>query len=204
MSTHTILRCLPLLALASVPLAHADEAQSCDEGTIATMAHWAGVKGKLISRDELDGIVAANACKVMPNEPATTIAAVAFDTSFHHRDDRDGDSVQQVVALIEDGKVTAADRSVVEEDARTLFGSYRVDTAPYVLSPTVRAFGVVFHSDANEPSFAEAGAGNELTLWVREGDHLRAVFGTNLDDWVVADNVSAGQVSGMRTASRRT
>ncbi|WP_051156506.1 hypothetical protein [Herbaspirillum huttiense] len=188
----TILRYFSLLALISVLPAYAEEAQPCDQRVIATVAHWAGIKGKLISRDEPGGLLAATACKAMPHAPTTTIVAIAFDTDHPDPGKRDGNKVQQVVAMVEDGKVVAAARSVVEEDAATLFGSYRIDTAPYILSPTIRAFGVLFQSSAIAPSFVDASAENELTLWIRDGDHLRAVFGTNVSGWVAADEVSEG------------
>lgn len=174
---------LSLLALLLAPTAWAGDDQACTDGTLAAVARWAGVKGKLVSWSEDGGLIAAAACKAMPDAPGTTIAAVAFDTK-HEGMGADNGSKLQVIALVEDGKVVAASRSTIEEDALTVVGSYRIDTAPYRLSPDVRAFGVVFSSSAPGPSCADASASDELTLWIREGDRLRAVMGTNLDGWV--------------------
>ncbi|OLL27365.1 multidrug ABC transporter ATPase [Burkholderia sp. SRS-W-2-2016] len=199
---HRLLRFVPFLALVVSPLAHANDDPACDEVTVATIAHWAGVTGKLISRNKPGGVLAATACKAMPNSPGTTIAAVAFDTNFDHADGEDGDHIKQVIALVQGGKVIAANRSFVEEDAATHFGSYRIDTAPYLLSPSVRAFGVVFDSDTVGPSCPDAAAEHELTLWVRKEDDLVPVFGTNLYGWVTVDNLSCGPgIEGARSES---
>jgi hypothetical protein len=195
----TTLRYLLLLALVSVPLAHAEEAEPCGDGTLATLAHWAGVKGKLIGREKPGGVVAAATCKPMPDAPNTIIAAVAFDTS--HRDPSQGNPVHQVIALIEDDKVVAAHRSVVMEDAHTVFGLYRIDTAPYILAPKVRAFGVEIDSGASGPDCPDAMASYDLTLWIREGEQLRPVFGTNRYGWVAADKLSCPGVEGARGES---
>lgn len=186
-----IVRYISLLALAAAPLAHADDDHSCDDSTVAAVARWAGMKGKLVSWDEKDGLIAASACKAMPDAPDTTIAAIAFDLNHEGPGAEDGHKVQ-VVALVEAGKVVAANRSTIEEDALTAVGYYRIDTAPYRLSADVRAFGVVFTSSAPGPSCPDASAGNELTLWIREGEHLRPVFGTNLEGWVSIDGMSCG------------
>ncbi|SFS04387.1 hypothetical protein SAMN05216570_1846 [Dyella sp. OK004] len=186
---------IALLALAIAPLAHADDAQPCDDGTIAAVARWAGIKGKLVSWDEQGGLIAAAACKAMPNAPGTMIAAIAFDTN-HEGPGGDSGSKVQVIALVEAGKVVAADRSVIEEDALTAVGSYRIDTAPYQLSPNVRAFGVVFTSSARGASCPDANAENELTLWIRDGDRLRAVMGTNLDGWTRVEGTACSAGTG--------
>lgn len=186
-----LLGLMSLLGLAVSPLALADDAQPCDNATIAAVAHWAGIKGKLVSWNEHDGLIAAAACKAMPNSPDTTIAAVAFDTNHEGPNPNPGEGhKEQIIALVEAGKVVAANRSTIEEDAGTAVGSYRVDTAPYLLSKDVRAFGVVFHSDARGASCPDANVENELTLWIREGDRLRAVFGANLDGWIDIDQTS--------------
>lgn len=186
------MRLLPLLALLLMPLAHAGDDQTCDQGVIAAVATWAGIKGNLASwADDQDGLIAAASCKAMPNAPATTIAAIAFDTK-HEGPGVDSGSKEQVVALVEAGKVVAADRSTIEEDALTEVGSYRIDTAPYVLAPGVRAFGVVFSSSARGASCPDAWAEHALTLWLRDGSRLRAVMGTNLDGWVSVEGTSCG------------
>jgi len=190
--------------------AHANDAQPCDSETIKTVARWAGVEGKLVSRDDRRDLIAAAACKVMPNAPDTVIVAIAFDTNhegasgYSDANGEESTSKIQVIALVEAGKVVAATRSTIEEDASTAVGSYRIDTARYILSKDVRAFGTVFYSSARGASCPEAAGSEELTLWIREGENLRAIFGTNLYGWILID----GEVCylgdrGARTESAR-
>lgn len=195
MTTH--LRFLPLLALAAAPAVHAADDQACDDATVVAVARWAGIASARIATRDANRLVVTSACKVMPNAPKTTIAAAAFDSlpKSQHPDDS---SKLQVVALVEGGKVVAAERSIVEEDAATEVGpnSYRIDTAPYRLSPDVRAFGVVFTSSARGPSCPDAAASEELTLWIREGNRIRPVFGTNLYGWVGVEGDACGAGTG--------
>ncbi|MCL2162057.1 MAG: multidrug ABC transporter ATPase [Betaproteobacteria bacterium] len=182
---------LPFLAVAFTLPAHADDAQPCDSTTVEAVARWAeaGANGKLVSWNKPDGLVAAAACKAMPNAPGTTVAAIAFDISREKMSGYADGYKLQVIALVEAGKVVAATQSILEEDASTEVGrnSYRIDTARYILSKDVRAFGVVFYSSARGASCPEANSGEELTLWIREGEHLRAIFGANLYGWVLLD-----------------
>ncbi|PRE03450.1 multidrug ABC transporter ATPase [Burkholderia ambifaria] len=190
-------RFVPLLALVLAPAAHATDNQPCDDAAITAVARWAGIASARIATRDADRLVIASACKAMPNAPQTTIAAVAFD-SLPKSENPGGNNKLQVIALVEGGKIVAAARSIVEEDATTEVGpdSYRIDTAPYRLSPDVRAFGVVFLSSARGPSCPDASASEELTLWVREGDRIRPVFGTNLYGWVSVEGDACGPGTG--------
>ncbi|WP_176045119.1 multidrug ABC transporter ATPase [Burkholderia sp. BCC1644] len=194
-------RFVPLLALAAAPAVHAADSQPCGEETVTAVARWAGIASARIATRDADRLVVASSCKIMPNAPATTIAAVAFD-SLPKSKNPDESKKLQVVALVEGGKVVAADRSVIQEDAATEIGenSYRIDTAPYRLSPEVRAFGVVFTSSARGPSCPDADASEELTLWVREGNRIRPVFGTNLYGWVSVEGEACGASLGDATS----
>ncbi|PHP86940.1 multidrug ABC transporter ATPase [Burkholderia sp. AU18528] len=188
-----ILRFASMLTLVASPVVHAADSQSCSDAVVAAVARWAGVASARIATRDADRLVVASSCKAMPNAPETTIAAVAFD-SLPKSKHPDESKKLQVVALVEGGKVVAADRSVVEEDAATEIGenSYRIDTAPYRLSPDVRAFGVVFTSSARGPSCPDANASEELTLWIREGNRIRPVFGTNLYGWISVEGDACG------------
>ncbi|MDN7930389.1 multidrug ABC transporter ATPase [Burkholderia metallica] len=188
-----ILHFAPLLALAIAPAAHAADNQTCDDATVVAVARWAGITNARVAARDTNRLVVASACKVMPNAPETTISAVAFD-SLPKSKNPDESHKLQVIALVEGGKVVAAEKSVVEEDAATEIGenSYRIDTARYQLSPDVRAFGVVFTSSARGPSCPDADASEELTLWVREGNRIRPVFGTNLYGWVSVEGEACG------------
>ncbi|MCA8271206.1 multidrug ABC transporter ATPase [Burkholderia sp. AU30280] len=191
--TTRILRFVPLLALVAAPAVHATDNQPCGDDTVTAVARWAGIASARIATRDADRLVVAAACKVMPNAPDTTIAAVAFD-SLPQGKNPDDSTKLQVVALVEGGKVVAAEKSVVQEDAATEIGenSYQIDTAPYRLSPDVRAFGVVFTSSARGPSCPDADASEELTLWVREGNRIRPVFGTNRYGWVSVEGDACG------------
>jgi hypothetical protein len=171
-----ILRLLAaLVVFVTLPNAYAEQERTCSDDVIATVARWAEISGDPAER------VSAATCKVMPNAPQTTIAVVAFDIPSKKLwpDQR---AWLQAITLIENGKVVAGNRSTIEEDGLTAVGgySYRIDTARYQLSPAVRAFGVVFSSDVVWPGAAQAYAGGELTLWIRDKDRLQPVFGTNL------------------------
>lgn len=192
-----ILRFAPLLALAAVSSVQAAGSQPCGDDTVTAIARWAGIASARIATRDADRLVVASACKAMPNAPGTTIAAVAFDSLRKSKNPDESDKLQ-VVALVEGGKVVAAERSMVQEDATTEIGasSYRIDTAPYRLSPDVRAFGVVFTSSARGPSCPDAAASEELTLWVREGNRIRPVFGTNLYGWVSSEGTACGPATG--------
>ncbi|KML46711.1 multidrug ABC transporter ATPase [Burkholderia cepacia] len=200
-----IRRFVPLLALAAAPAVHATDSQPCSDDTVTAIARWAGIVSARIATRDADRLVVASACKVMPNAPDTTIAAVAFDSLPKSKNPDDSDKLQ-IVALVEGGKVVAAERSVVQEDALTEVGenSYRIDTAPYRLSPDVRAFGVVFSSSARGPSCPDAAASEELTLWVREGNRIRPVFGTNLYGWVSSEGTACGTGDARSESARMT
>ncbi|MDE1556622.1 MULTISPECIES: multidrug ABC transporter ATPase [Comamonas] len=172
-----------LAAAAASPSAWADDEQACAPSTIAAVARWAGVSGPLVPWETPGGLIAAAACKPLPDAPETTIAAIAFDTLQEGPTQGDGSKLQ-VVALVEHDTVVAAHRAQIEEDATTAVGRYHIDTARYRLSPSVRAFGTVFHSHALGSRCGDANAGSELTLWVREGPQLRPVLGTNLRGWI--------------------
>ena len=191
----------PLLALPASPIVHAADSQPCDDDTVTAVARWAGIASARIATRDADRLVVAAACKVMPNAPGTTIAAVAFDSLPKSRNPDESRKLQ-VVALVEGGKVAAAEKSQIEEDAATEVGenSYRIDTAPYRLSPDVRAFGVVFTSSARGASCPDADASDELTLWVREGNRIRPVFGTNLSGWVSVEGEACGPGVGDATS----
>ncbi|WP_041490972.1 hypothetical protein [Burkholderia cepacia] len=192
-----LLRFVALLALAAAPVVHAADAQPCGDATVVAIARWAGIANARLAARDTNRLVIASACKAMPNAPETTIVAAAFDSLPRSKNPDDSKKLQ-VVALVEGSKVVAAERSVVEEDAATEIGehSYRIDTAPYRLSPDVRAFGVVFTSSARGASCPDADASEALTLWVREGNRIRPVFGTNLYGWVSVEGAACGAGAG--------
>jgi hypothetical protein len=170
-----------LLSLIAATAAHADPEQACGDAMVDALAKAAKVTADVV----------AQACKPLPDDPRTTIVVAAFGNA----DEEDG-TKQQVVGLVDtaSSRVLAMGRDTIEEDAVTHVGesAYVIDTARYRLSPEVRAFGIVFHSDARGPSCPDAYASGELTLWVRDGKALRPVLGTNLDGWVSVKGTACG------------
>lgn len=127
------------------------------------------------------------ACKPWPDDPAQTVIAMAYldpgDTAV------EGERHPHLLLAKADsrsGRLLERYDSDFEEDASVAVGSDSLwlDTARYRLSPTVRAFGVVFHSVARGASCPEAGFDNLLTLVVPAGEgKLRPVLNTYLDQW---------------------
>lgn len=175
---HVFVATLFLLSLGS---ASADSGQICNDHIISTVANWAKI-------DPQTHPVVAEACKIMPDKPDTTIAVMAFDENGVPAEE--GGSKRQVIALIKDGRVLAAKQVEIDEDASRAVGesSFTIDTARYHLSPTTRAFGIIFNNSARGPSCPDFNADRELTLWILEGSQLRAVFGTNLYGWINLDS----------------
>jgi len=160
-----------LCAVTFATQAHAAEAQACSPSVLALLARSLNV-AHFVPRDaDPNGVVLATSCKGAPDDAKLTLAAVAWDA--HAEDSKDlalaviDESASTLVALLKDG---------IPEDASTQVnnGSLRLDTAPYVLAPGVRAFGLdVFQTNG---SCGEGGSGPLRTLYVREGRTLRPVL----------------------------
>jgi len=196
---------LPFFAMVFTPSAHAlNDSQLCDIWTVKVVANWAEIEGDLmrwwdnnaIGRDQ--GLIAAASCRAMPNSPKTTIAVIAFNTT---PEESYGDrSITEIVALVEGDKVVAANRLDYQEDGDNISGSYRIDTARYILSKDVRAFGVVSHNDARTPCAIEGDTEDDLSLWVRKGENLHVIFETYLSGWITIDGSRCGNTDVRRTA----
>lgn len=173
--------CTLMLSFGYVGSVFSKETQACSDDVIAAVADWA----KINTQNHPD---ISDACKVMPDKTDTTIAVAAFDVKSSPADDYG--TKLQIVAIIKNGQVLTADRKEITEDSMTVVGegSYTIDTAAYRLSPDTRAFGVIFDSDARGGSCPDYYAERELTLWVHDGNKLRAVLGTNLYGWVNLDD----------------
>jgi hypothetical protein len=73
--------------------------------------------------------------------------------------------------------VVASLREDFVQDALTVIrpGVFHVDTAPYLLAPGVRAFGIdTAHTEG--PRYADGGVGPSRSLYVREGAQVRCVM----------------------------
>jgi hypothetical protein len=173
------MRLLPS-ALLALLLAHAlptraAESQACPPGVLSVLgrelkaAHFAP-SPNAFGKDPA-GVVLASSCKRMPDDPRLTLAAAAWDA-------HEEDAKSLVVAIVDEAAsaVVALHRDRIDEDPtmRVNNGSLRLDTAPYLLAPGVRAFGLdVFGDDA---SCGEGGLGPRRALYVRDGRALRPVL----------------------------
>ncbi len=177
--------CLLLLGLASQ--AEAREPQPCASRLLDAVARQVGHDGWIAPSYESSGPFLAVACKPWPDDPAQTVIAMAYldpgDTAV------EGERHPHLLLAKADsrsGRLLERYDSDFEEDASVAVGSDSLwlDTARYRLSPTVRAFGVVFHSVARGASCPDAGFDNLLTLVVPAGEgKLRPVLNTYLDQW---------------------
>jgi hypothetical protein len=173
------MRLLPTALLALVLVhalpARAAESQACAPGVLAVLgrelkvAHFA-LAPTVFGKDPA-GVVLASSCKRLPDEPGLTLAAAAWDA-------HEEDAKSLVVAVVDESAagVVALARDRIDEDPtmRVNNGSLRLDTAPYLLAPGVRAFGVDLFGD--DASCGEGGMGPRRALYVREGRTLRPVL----------------------------
>ncbi len=171
-----LLRLAVLGAALSVAQARAaSENQECGPAVLAPLGRALGVAHFVPSPVDFGkdpaGVVRTSSCKRMPDDPTLTLAAVGWDTP---KEDTKG----QAVAIVDEaaGTVVALRRDEIDEDASTQMsnGSLRLDTAPYLLAPGVRAFGLDFYSE--EQGCADGFVGPHRTLYVREGRELRPVL----------------------------
>lgn len=123
------------------------------------------------------GNVISASCRIWPYKTNQLLATFAYDEGVEYE--------KRLEVLILDKRtknVISSFRSDIGEDAVTEVGedSLKLDTARYQLSENVRAFGIRFTSSARGASCGEGYWGNELTLFVPEGNNLRPVAALNL------------------------
>jgi hypothetical protein len=156
---------LALLGACLLPLAaQAETPHYCTSRIAVAVAKGAGIR-----YNEAD----AATCKSAPDDPARTLAALAYPA--------DGAQVKTLVVAVVDTRSARVVRSYqqdVTEDAAVMVGadSLSLDTARYQLAPGVRAFGLRFNSDARGASCADGIWRDELTLFVPDGESLRPVL----------------------------
>ena len=173
---------LALLAtLALAPAARAADAQPCDAAAFAVAGRFTGFAD---FKADNPARVAAAACKAAPDQPGVLLAVFVYGRQPAGRPAPDDEAKELAVLVIDRarGTVIASLRQPVEEDAMTEVGpdSLSLDTARYALAPGVRAFGLRFHSTARGASCADNGFGDLLTLFVPQGNVLRAVLRMNM------------------------
>jgi hypothetical protein len=149
----------------------AQEEQICPQSTIDTLADDLELSDLIDRNDQRSTLVTA-ACKVDPADRAHTFVALAYDAGKQYE--------KQLALLIIDngsGRVLADYRGEIDEDAAMEVqpGSLWIDTAPYLLAPGVRAFGLDVTS-GYMPNCGDGGEGAERSLYVREGENIRPVI----------------------------
>ena len=163
--------------LLPVAAAQAAGEGACDRRQLDAVARHLG--------GEADGDPVAAACKAWPADPAITLAAAVWSRSPADASPGGRRLDLDVAMLDASGKVLAAHRRPMEEDALLALteDALRLDTARYDLAPGRRAFGVVVSSSAPGPSCPERGFEDELTLYLRDGGTLAPVLSTYLRAW---------------------
>jgi hypothetical protein len=158
------------LALAALlPTAGFAADARCAGSVVAAVA-----AGAAIEQDgaNVDGLVSST-CKLWPHDRKVVLAALVFSGEGE-------DNKILVVSTVDaaTGRVLSSYRNSVGEDSATEFGadSLAIDSAPYQLSPAVRAFGIRFTSSARGASCPDGIWSDELTLFVPRGKLLVPVL----------------------------
>lgn len=145
---------------------------------------------------ENGGILVSGACKRWPNDNGKIIAAFAFDAGVEYEK-------QLIVALVDTTKtqIISSYNSTMEEDAATEVNSYslKLDTARYILSKRTRAFGLRTNISKDRCTY-DGGSGDELTLFVVDGERIRPVLGLTMSQWEYG---RGNRCSGGREVSRK-
>ncbi len=162
-----------ILALLASPLVNAQ----CEK----YLKNWAI---ELPSKGDVDLTIAA--CKIWPNDPTLTIAALPFP----HKNNDSETGAYDLEVLVADsmtGAVVARtyQPSAISYDAIRLTG-ISIDTGRYQLTPNKRAFGIRINHSGSSNIFPYDTT--TLSLYVIEGKLLRAVLdrfvvGTRNGDW---------------------
>jgi hypothetical protein len=160
----------PLILSIVVPLfsvcAHA-RSEVCNADLTARVGKHFKLNGLYASSEK----VVAEHCKPWPTDTEKTIALFVYD---------DLPKKKLLLALVNSKTNTILSSYsgwMPEEDAVTRVGegSARLDNAPYVLSKSARAFGVVFDTTWL-PCAVSDGTSQELQLFVSEGKRIRPIF----------------------------
>jgi len=163
-----IFSALALTALL-LPTASFAAAATCDAGLVSAVAASAAIEKE---GGNVDGLV-SSMCKVWPHDRKVILTALVFNG------EGEGNKIL-VVATVDaaTSRVLSSYKNSVGEDAATEFGadSLAIDSAPYQLSPTVRAFGIRFASSARGASCPDGIWSDELTLFVPRGKVLQPVL----------------------------
>ena len=162
---------LPIL-LALMPASAHASAERCSPEVSAAVGKHIGMK----EYGAWSKGVITEHCKAWPADRTKTIALFVHDGNF---------PLKRLILALVNSKTNAVLSSysgqMPEENSVTRVGegSARLDTAPYVLSKSVRAFGVVFDTSW-APCAVDGFTNQELKLFVFEGHRIRPVFENSL------------------------
>ena len=135
--------CALALTALLLPTASFAADATCDAGVVVAVAAGVAIEKESGS---VDGMVSST-CKVWPHDRKILLTALVFSG------EGEGNKIL-VVATVDAAtrRVLSSYKNSVGEDAATEFGadSLAIDSAPYRLSPTVRAFGIRFTSSARD------------------------------------------------------
>lgn len=170
------------------------KAQPCDAETLAAVGKSMGQQGFRPPGDDGGPVVAA-ACKALPNDKRIILVAVGYQLPAEPSGDKKGLLVAMLDTQV--GKLIHSYKTTIDEDAITQLGgdSLWLDTAPYIIAPGERAFGLVFTSNAPAPHGVEGWGNDELVLFVPSADALRPIFQLVLSWWHENDSGSTASHS---------
>lgn len=125
------------------------------------------------------GLLVAGICKPWPTKKSRIIAAFAYDGGTEYEK-------QLLLAVIEgpNNRVIASYKGMIPEDATTEVSSFslRLDTARYTLAQNTRAFALRLNT-FRERCVYDGGFGDELTLFIVDGQTIRPVLTETMSHW---------------------
>lgn len=198
MTPRRLVAALALSVLANP--AWAADGQECTPGDLAPVDAWLGQHPWKVGRTGAEVLVAAN-CEAWPLDPSIVIVAAAYGRGTVGADGEVDDlhvgDKNFVVALVQphDRKLRSVFAGSVRDDVGWAVNasSLHIDTAPYDLARSVRAFGVDVSFNIHTPRCTEAGEGPLRTLFVQDGPSLRPVLvGLPLASWRLVNAPDCG------------
>ncbi len=151
----------------------------CDDGVVKQVGEHFGLSAFSYPSTEKGGLIVAGACKRWPTNNSRIIAAFAYDGGIQYEK-------QLLLALVDasNNQIVASYKGVIPEDAASEVNdsSLWLDTAPYTLSKTTRAFGLGLQTFLDRCGY-EGGADYEFTLYVVDGSELRPILSETLSQW---------------------
>lgn len=125
------------------------------------------------------GLIVAGVCKAWPAQKSLTLAAFAYDSGVEFEK-------KLLLALVDGptGRVLSSHIGAIPEDAgsEVTHRSLRLDTAPYTLSNTTRAFGLRLSTFRDRCTY-DGGSDDELTLFVVDAQVIRPVLTETMSHW---------------------